>query len=559
MSLRSDVRQPAGAASSAIAVTSCGSPSDGQDMVDEVDAVDLPRVPSLRGPFHSCFRRADSRSVPVSNNSSTAREPHPCTRGSLRRLSRLKNGFPMVEGIHEFADHEPNESDLNRERGANPRYTTLLVREYRRYKELTSQQGLTNAERDWKLQEWSSDATKAEVGIIMPVYERLKTAGKRPPDPLLGVVRLVPPPPTKGVPAAEFLYAFGAAAAPHAGSSLSWTWLSQYIGRDVAKGAVVHKCLNVGLSCAIIQWGSTMYVGIAVQSWDTWDSLLKFFSFPLVTVNEQELLDCIPSTSTGFPNTAEGSEITEQVDVPEKLVAVNSAAWAACKDLRGVLDAVREALAPRATNGMGSESAAASSDRTASRVVFCGHGAAAAVSTLLALQYKKHLSGSALPPGPPSVVTFGCPLFGNAALQSVIRRELPDATRYYVDHDPVAGLPRWSAVGLRFCAAAQNMAPHAVRKHRELSIDGVPRIGVSGVPRVASLAVAGVAYGSHHRLEAYALCLTRLWANMSESSNLSQRKRMSVPWLRRHFHRVPQLIKNSRTEEAATTSPREES
>ncbi|GAB0498163.1 hypothetical protein MMPV_009504 [Pyropia vietnamensis] len=406
------------------------------------------------------------------------------------------------------------------------------------YRKLADNPTLTNEERDCKLQNWSADATKGAVGTIRPVSSPMIPVQGRPPSPLLGVVRNVLPPPTVGIPQAEFLYAFSAAVAPLAGSSLSAEWLSMHIGRAVAKGVRVHEspsCLTDSLSSAIVQWGSTLYVGIAGQKWDTWGTMLKFFSSPQVNVSEQEVLDGKPSVSTGLPDKDDGGEQIRPIDVPGNHVTVNSAAWTACRDLRGVLDAVREALAPRAMNSMGSDSVEATSCCTASRVVFCGHGGPAAVATLLALQYKKHVLGTDLPPFRPSVVTFGCPLLGNAALQAVIRRELPDATRYYVDHDPVAGLPRWSAVGLRFCASAQEVAPHAVRVHKELSPDGVARIGVSGAPRVASLAVAGVAYGSHHRLEAYALCLTRLWAGLTVGPNPQTRLSRGARWLKRRL------------------------
>lgn len=196
--------------------------------------------------------------------------------------------------------------------------------------------------------------------------------------------------------------------------------------------------------------------------------------------------------------------------------AVNADAWAATKALQSVFVAMREALTRRPSGDKDSEDAQAAPRRPpASRVVFCGHGAAAAVATLLALQYRRHMSASTtttLPSGPPTLLTYGCPLMGNAALQTVLRRQLPATTRWYVDHDPVAGLPRWSTIGLRFSPPAQAVAPHGCRAHRVLSPDGVARAGVAGAPRVVSLAVAGVAFRSHHRLEAYALCLTRQWA-----------------------------------------------
>ncbi|KAK1864515.1 hypothetical protein I4F81_007061 [Pyropia yezoensis] len=410
------------------------------------------------------------------------------------------------------AGEGPSAKELNQLHGANPNLSAMLVAELRLWRKLTDNPGLTNEQRDHKLKRLCVEATHREVGRVEPVSAWLTSTQGGPADPLLGVVLSLPPPPPAGVPEAEYLYAFAAAAAPHAGSRLSQPWLSAHIGRAVANGARVYDSPSSSsycLSSALVQWGSTLYVGVAGRQWDSWGSLLTFFSSSLQSVDTQTLLGGTPTVRAGLPQS----------------VAVNADAWAACQELQGVLVAVTRALTPQQADDQAGDDAQAGDGPTtsrvaqaggrptASRVVFCGHGAAAAVATLLALQYPQHVAGdAALPAGPPSVATFGCPLMGDAALATVLRSQLPATTRWFVDHDPVAGLPRWSAVGLRFSRAARDVAPADCRAHRVLSPDGEARPGAAGAPRVASLAVAGVGYHTHHRLEAYALCLTRRWA-----------------------------------------------
>lgn len=424
------------------------------------------------------------------------------------------------------AGEGPSAKELNQLDGADPALTALLVAEMRDWRALTDNPDLSSEERDDQLQALCAEATMREVGPIEPVSARL-TAASAPADPLLGVVRVLPPPPPAGIPKAECLYAFAAAVAPHAGARLSRAWLSAHIGPAVAAGGRVFQspsASSVCLASALVQWGSTLYVGVAGARWDDWDSLLRFFSSPLVKVSTRAVMGGVAMVPGGLPHS----------------VAVNADAWAACKELHSVLVAVAQALTPRPPGDKAADGAeAASPPPPASRVVFCGHGAAAAVATLLALQYPQHVAGHpALPCGPPSVATYGCPLMGDAALATLLRTQLPANTRWYVDHDPVAGLPRWSTVGLRFSPPAREAAPAACRAHRALSPDGVGHPGVAGAPRVASLAVAGVGYRTHHRLDAYALCLTRLWEGRGVGSGGPPTGTATGGGLRRLWHRL---------------------
>ncbi|KAK1864501.1 hypothetical protein I4F81_007047 [Pyropia yezoensis] len=428
----------------------------------------------------------------------------------------------------------PSAEELNGLDGANPKLTAMLVAEMRHYRKLTDNPDLTNEQRDYEHKRLCVEATHREVGRVEPVSAWLTSTQGDLSDPLLGVVRTLPPPPPAGVPKADYLYAFAAAAAPHAGNWLSLAWLKAHVGRAVANGARVFQSPSSStycLSSALVQWGSTLYVGIAGRRWDDWDRLLKFFSSSLVSVDIETLL--------GGPSAVPAS-LTQSV-------AVNADAWAACRDLHSVLVAVTKALTSRQADDKNADDALAPSPKKASRVVFCGHGAAAAVATLLALQYPQHVAGdTTLLAASLSVATFGCPLMGDAALATALRARLPRTTRRYVDHDPVAGLPRWSAVGLRFSPAARDVAPADCRAHRVLSPDGEARPGAAGAPRVASLAVAKVGYHSHHRLEAYALCLTRQWAGRGVSSDppvrAADRGMLHRLWSR-VVHEPPQLVK----------------
>lgn len=456
--------------------------------------------------------------------------PHPTDvpQHRLRTWTRRWRLFSSNAPLDAADAADPTARELAQLRGADPVLNALMVEELRVWRELTDRTDLSAEQRNKQLCTCCADAAKRVVGHLEPVSARLTVAAGRPADPLLGVVRHLPPPYPVGVPVAEELYAFSAAAAAHAGPSLSWAWLSAHIGSAVACGARVYKSPaspTGSLSSALVQWGSTLYVAVAGRRWDDWESLLKFLCAPLVDVAGWELLGGEPQkVPAGLPDT----------------VAVNADALAACTELVSVLDAVREALTGPANGDHGADHAGAAGSRTASRVVFCGHGAAAAVVTLLALQYERRVSGEAgVPPAPPAVMTYGCPLMGDAALQAYTRRHLPAVTRWYVDHDPVAGLPRWSTIGLRCAPAAAAVMPSAARAHRVLSHDGVARHGVAAAPRVPSLSVAGVAYGSHHRLEAYALCLTRQWAGRAVAPAPAQE---SHPWWRRLWH-VPPAVK----------------
>lgn len=178
------------------------------------------------------------------------------------------------------AGEGPSAKELNQLHGANPNLSAMLVAELRLWRKLTDNPGLTNEQRDHKLKRLCVEATHREVGRVEPVSAWLTSTQGGPADPLLGVVLSLPPPPPAGVPEAEYLYAFAAAAAPHAGSRLSQPWLSAHIGRAVANGARVYDSPSSSsycLSSALVQWGSTLYVGVAGRQWDSWGSLLTFF------------------------------------------------------------------------------------------------------------------------------------------------------------------------------------------------------------------------------------------------------------------------------------------
>lgn len=194
---------------------------------------------------------------------------------SLSTLSRVRFFRTAAASSVAIDDsgEEPTAKELNQVDGAIPMMTALLVAETRKWRELNDNPALSAERRDTKLQIHCADATqRADVGLTDPISARLISMQGRDPDPLLWVVRALPPPPTTGVvPAAESIYAFAGAVAPHAGSSLSPSWLSAHIGAAVAAAGWVHpspSSRTCRLSSALVQWGSTLYVGVAGRQWD---------------------------------------------------------------------------------------------------------------------------------------------------------------------------------------------------------------------------------------------------------------------------------------------------
>lgn len=461
-------------------------------------------IPSLRGSHGGLgFPTFGVRGTPtasdegesISRTSSFFRR-----RRAVAQRSHLANDPGMAPSLP-TDDRDPTAKELNRLRGANSAMTSLLINETHKWEELRSDTSLSEEKKDEALQEFSRVAALQHVGSPEAVSLCLPKPRDGAADSLLGAVHDLPPLPVEGAPKAELLYAFAASVAAHH-DSVSCEWLSAHVGPAVAESAHVYKstCLIGSSSSALIKWGSTLYVAVAGRRWDNWKTLLRFCSSPHECVDGRKVLGGDPDVPAGLPSR----------------VAVNSSAWAASLELQGVLADVCEALSPHPLDNGNDDDAAAAGVSTASRVVFCGHGAGATVSILLALQYPRYAAVANRSPVECSVVTYGCPLMGDAALQTYIRRRLPAFTRCYVDHDPVAGLPRGTTVGLRFSSIAAATMPYAVSANRVLSPGAAARPGVAGAPRVASLSVAGVAYDSHHRLEAYGLCLADHWERQAD-------------------------------------------
>lgn len=175
-----------------------------------------------------------------------------------------------------------------------------------------------------------------------------------------------------------------------------------------------------------------------------------------------------------------------------------AAAWTAALTQVEFLDSIGRIL----------DSDAGGSHTGITRVVFCGHSLGAAVALLLALMYTFQLNSREKKGIDIAAVTFGSPAIGDAALQEYVL-QVPVHKRFYVEHDPVAGLPRWTCTGLRFCGSAQQYAETQAREHWALSPRGRASKGSGAAPAIQSLSVSGLVYELQHNLQAYALCLLR--------------------------------------------------
>lgn len=167
--------------------------------------------------------------------------------------------------------------------------------------------------------------------------------------------------------------------------------------------------------------------------------------------------------------------------------------WVATRDQIHVLEEVHHVLAgdPRG-GGSGVD-----------RAVFCGHSLGAAVAVLLGLIYTFRTQTRASNEVDMSVVTFGCPSIGDAALQEYVLQVIVHK-RFFVEYALVAGLPRWTSTGLRFCPSAQDYAETPAREHWALSPRGHACMASGATPAVKSLSAAGTVFGLHHSLDAYA-------------------------------------------------------
>lgn len=284
-------------------------------------------------------------------------------------------------------------------------------------------------------------------------------------------------------PGVEVLNAFSACAAGYAGALVSPDWLNFQFGESASFSSVA--CVNGGggVSSVLMIRGTTLFVASAEVEPRTWNSWVDFFASPLVEVDELRLQRALSESMTRFPGS----------------FAVHPYVWASAVAQERVQEAVWCAVADSRVRGA-----------PVTDVVFCGHGMGGAVAQLLALFF------TVQPPGPDfdeapvasSVVTFGAPSIGDAALQEHLL-QLTRHTRLYVEHDPIAGLPRSTCVGLRFTPDVERYAEALAQEHWVLSEDDPPRPGSGASPRVLALSVAGLAYESDHPFLAYAVCLPR--------------------------------------------------
>lgn len=173
---------------------------------------------------------------------------------------------------------------------------------------------------------------------------------------------------------------------------------------------------------------------------------------------------------------------------------------------------------------------AASGDDGGSAVsctVFSGHGFGGAAALLLSLQTAANwvIHASSFRSVRHSEITYGAPSVVDRAFSSVALAWGPAHTPYYVVVDPVAGLPRLWCAGLACSKSSDEFASLPAAAHVALTVKGRATPGTAAAPRVASLAVAGLAFSSHHPLDSNASCLSNHWSvglkrkQMKEDSN----------------------------------------
>lgn len=372
------------------------------------------------------------------------------------------------------------------------RMADLAAAEVQWVKTLAADRKLSNAARDKKARNLCVEATNAERTAALPGGPAAAQASPAAGDlsaPWLGQGAAVVA--AAASPREEHLAFAATVAAATAGDTAagSSTWLAARYGTP-HDGAIVGDGGGSGpVATLAVRWGATVYVAAAERAPLPWPAWVDYCVAPLIKVG-------VDAFQPG------GGEAPLPAGLPAR-VAVNSVAWAAAQAQLEVLGFVKRASAVAGADG---------DSPPAARVVFCGHSLGGAVALLLAISYALRGGGSSAVV-PAQVVTFGCPSFGNAALGALVRAATRHH-RWYVDHDAVAGIPRASVTALRFSATAAAATAPAAATHWELSAGGdrgsggaVP--GVAAAPRVASLAVAGLAAGSHHPLSAYALCLRR--------------------------------------------------
>lgn len=362
----------------------------------------------------------------------------------------------------------------------------MLAAETLRWKELHGSATLSNDSREALLRSFCQETTAkalAELGSAassLPSSVDLVSVQL----PVLGSLS----PAALGVLGSEAHHAFEASAVAYAGRDDPLTWLRSRLGGTAAYTVV--SCVNDsdGVSSTVLKCGSTHYVASAGLLWQCWGRCVDFLAVQAEEVETR----CLLPDAASLP-----------ADVPARF-SVNPDAWAACLAQQRVLDVVCEALS------------CVEDDRDAiQRVVFCGHGIGGAVAQLLAVGFAlRVLAGGVLRPVIPSLVTFGSPSIGDAAFQECVLT-LTRHVRLYVEHDPVAGLPHSSCIGLRFSPSTEVYAEPEAREHWALSLGNPARAGSGGVPRVPSLSIAGLTFASHHSLHAYAACLSRHCAALS--------------------------------------------
>lgn len=147
-------------------------------------------------------------------------------------------------------------------------------------------------------------------------------------------------------------------------------------------------------------------------------------------------------------------------------------------------------------------------------ITFCGHGFGGAVAQLNSVLHAvnfacgdHHLKSAQLP-----AVTFAFRSLGDMAFEAIARAFAPRHFRYYVDRDPVDGLPRWTCTGLSFSSSVREAVEPSATRHIALHAAGPATIGTAASQRVASLVVSGYVFSYHHPLTTYAMCLSRHWA-----------------------------------------------
>jgi len=263
--------------------------------------------------------------------------------------------------------------------------------------------------------------------------------------------------------------AYGSLESSSGGSSAQRQGTSSYRTVDCIKD-------GDGVSTALVLHERSLYVATAKElSWIAW---FNFFTASSAIVDASSFLPVPKSTQLS----------------PEGRVAVNLIAWDAfCNQKQPVLSAVHDVANRAQRDGTPLTS-----------IVFCGHGFGAAVAQLLSTAWEMTNGGKHALPS--TLVTFGCPSVGDAACQA----RVPARTwhqRLFVEHDPIAGLPRARCSGLSLSPSVGQYAAVQAQEHWVLSVSARARESSATTPLVPSLSVAGIAFDIYHRLSTYAECL----------------------------------------------------